>query len=83
MTKDAERISEQGKKALVEKLRTYFDEELDLKLGGFEAQFLLEFLEKELGAHYYNQGLYDAQVILSQKIDTLTDAIYELEKPVG
>lgn len=73
---------EQRKKAeLIEKLQAYFEKELDYDLGQFDAGFLLDFLEKELAPHYYNQGLYDAQVIVSAKMDEVVNAIYEIEKP--
>ncbi len=55
--------------------------ELDQEIGGFDAQFLLDFISKELGSYYYNLGLSDAQMILAKKLDDLNDAISLLEKP--
>ncbi len=66
--------------ALVEKLRDYFEQELNQELGQFDAEFLLDFISKEFGAHYYNQGLNDARALLEQKIDMLTEGFYELEQ---
>ena len=37
--------------------------------------------EKELGIYYYNRGLTDAQDIFKSRVDSITDAIYELEVP--
>lgn len=74
-------INEADKAALSRKIQGYFADELDQEIGMFEAQFLLDFLEKELGAIYYNQGLYDAQAILMKRLDNVTDAILALEKP--
>ncbi len=54
--------------------------ELDLELGQFDADFLIDFISKEMGSLYYNQGLYDAQAVLVDRMDSLTDAIYQLEK---
>lgn len=65
---------------LVEKLQKYMSRELDVELGQFDADFLLDFISKEMGSIYYNQGLYDAQTVLTDKMDSLTDAIYQLEK---
>ena len=42
----------------------------------------LSFLTKELKGYYYNQGLYDAQAILANKIDQINDAISELEQMI-
>ena len=71
------------KQSLIEKLQDYFDEHLDFELGQFDADFLLDFIGKEFGAVFYNQGLYDAQTLLQTKIDTLVDDISELEKSVN
>ncbi len=68
------------KNALVEKLQNYFSKELDYELGQFDSEFLLDFISQEIGAYYYNQGLADAQSLLAQKIDMLTEGFYELEK---
>ena len=73
-------INEADKAVLTQKIQTYFADELGHEIGRFEAQFLLDFLEKELGAIYYNQGLYDAQALLMKRMDTLTEAIVALEK---
>ena len=48
-----------------------------------DAEFLLDFLSKELGPHYYNRGLYDAQAVMQKHIDAVVESIYEIEKPVG
>lgn len=76
-------FSEAEKSALVTKLQDYFRDELDQEIAQFPAEFLLEFISKELGPFYYNRGLYDAQAVLMGKVDDLTDAIYQLEKPGG
>ena len=74
-------FSKAQKDALVLKLQRYFEGELDQELGQFDADFLLDFIAKEMGASYYNQGLYDAQAILNDKVADISDAIYEIEKP--
>jgi uncharacterized protein (DUF2164 family) len=75
------KFSKEEKEHLVRQIQLYFSEELEQKIGGFEAEFLLDFFSEEIGAYYYNRGLYDAQTILESKLESITDAIYELEKP--
>lgn len=75
------KFSKAQKDGLVLKLQRYFETELDQDLGQFDAEFLLDFFAKEMGAVYYNQGLYDAQAILNDKVADISDAIYEIEKP--
>lgn len=73
-------FSNTQKEALVLKLQRYFDVELRLELEQFDAEFLLDFISKEMGAVFYNQGLYDAQAIVNDKIVDISDAIYDIEK---
>lgn len=68
------------KAELVDKLQQYLSTELEIELGQFDTDFLLDFISKEMGSIFYNQGLYDAQALLSDRMDSLTDAIYQLEK---
>ena len=67
---------------LVQKLQLYFSEELDQKIGQFDAEFLIDFIGAEMGAYFYNRGVQDAQQALSRKIDEISDTLYDLEKPV-
>lgn len=67
---------------LCDKLNRYLIDELDTELGQFDVEFLVDFISKELGGYYYNRGLYDAQALISAKIELMHEAITELEKPV-
>lgn len=74
-------FSDAEKTIIISKIQRYFNAELDQDIGQFDAEFLLNFFAKEMGNFFYNRGLYDAQAILSSKMDDLSDAIYQLEKP--
>jgi len=74
-------FSKDERAVLVQRLRLYFKEELDHEIGQFDAEFLLDFLGEEIGPYFYNRGLYDAQAILESRIESVNEAIYELEKP--
>lgn len=74
------KLSLDSKNELVNKLQSYFDNELDQELGQFDAEFLIDFISKEFGKIYYNQGLYDAQAILESRIESVVEAIAEIEK---
>ena len=74
-------FSREEKEILGKKLQMYFNEEMDQELGQFQAQFLLDFISEELGAYYYNRGLADAQFAMQERMEPITDVIYELEKP--
>ena len=74
-------FSAREKAELVQKVKTYFDQELQQDIGGFEAEFLIDFFGKEIGAYFYNRGLHDAKALLEAKLEEFGDAIYEIEKP--
>ena len=76
-------FSKEEKEAIVEKIKAYFERELSQEIGGFDAEFLLDFFSEEVGAYYYNRGLHDARAIIEQKLENIADAIYEIEKPTA
>ena len=71
---------------LVIKIQSYFAKELDQDLGQFDAEFLLDFFSKEVGAYFYNRGLFDAQTVIAEKLahvsEMVDEGINEIEKPV-
>ena len=66
---------------IVAKVKAYFNDELGHEIGGFEAEFLIDFFAKEIGPQFYNRGLSDAQRLFAEKADELGYLIDELEKP--
>ncbi|KMV30100.1 hypothetical protein AB733_14400 [Photobacterium swingsii] len=76
-------LTRDQKDVLVAKLQHYFNQELDQELEQFDGEFLLDFIAKEMGAHFYNQGLYDAQTVIDRRIDDIREAIYEIEQPTS
>lgn len=75
------KFSKAEKEVIVRKIQLYFSEELEQKIGQFDAEFLLDFFSEELGSYYYNRGLIDAQAVLDLKLQDVSEALYELEKP--
>ena len=67
---------------IVYKIKKHFNEALEQEIGSFDAEFLIEFFAKEIGAHYYNQGIIDAQSLFSEKAEEITYLLQDLEKPV-
>lgn len=74
-------FSNEEKAVIVRKIQLYFSDELQQKIGSFDAEFLLDFFGKEVGVYFYNRGLYDAQAMLAARLSDIQDAIYQLEKP--
>lgn len=69
------------KQRIVRSIQRYFDRELRQEIGRFDAEFLLDFFATEIGVHFYNRGLLDAQAVLAAKLDDVQDAIAQLERP--
>ncbi|MFC6672585.1 DUF2164 domain-containing protein [Marinobacterium aestuariivivens] len=76
------KFSSEQKAAVVARIRRYFQEELEQEIGQFDAEFLLDFFAGEIGGCFYNRGLEDAQTVLQARLDSIAEAIGELEKPV-
>jgi len=74
------KFSKQEQDIITNKIQLYFENELDHEIGQFDAQFLLDFFTKEVGVYYYNHGLYDAQAMLTRKLEDVSEAILGLEK---
>lgn len=74
-------FSKEEKEVMTRKIQLYLKNELDQEIGQFDAELLLDFFSEEVRAYYYNRGLYDAQTILERRLESITEAIYEIEKP--
>ncbi|WP_067587692.1 DUF2164 domain-containing protein [Endozoicomonas ascidiicola] len=75
------KLSKQDKDMLISKIKEYFDTELEQEVGGFEAEFLIDFFAREIGPHFYNQGLADAHTLFLEKTEEMGYLMQELEKP--
>jgi uncharacterized protein (DUF2164 family) len=68
------------KKILVAKIKSYFHTELTEEIGQFNAEFLLDFFNKEIGPYHYNRGLKDARILLEENAQNIQQTFYEMEK---
>ena len=73
-------LKETEKAEAIEKLKQYCEQELQLELGTFDAQFLLEFFAEQLGWSLYNQGLADAFGLMENSLEGIYEKIYELQQ---
>jgi len=68
------------KSILVHKIQNYFANELSEEIGQFDAEFLLDFFNKEIGGYHYNKGLQDARTLIEENSQNLLQTFYEMEK---
>lgn len=73
-------FTSQQKQAMASKLQAYMEDELDIEIGQFDAEFMFDFVVKHFGPAFYNQGLADAQSIIERKVVDIADEIYEIEQ---
>ena len=72
---------EEGARALaIEALRDWFATELEQEISAFRAGLLVDFAGRELGAHWYNQGLLDARAAFERRVEEIGETIVELER---
>ncbi|MBB4234381.1 DUF2164 domain-containing protein [Rhizobium esperanzae] len=72
-------FSKEEKAELVSRIRAYFDRELD-PIGALPSEFLLDFFTEEIGPHFYNRGLRDAQAALLARMEDVAEDIDLLER---
>ena len=76
-------FSKEEKQMMTQKVKNYFQEELNEDIGNFDAEFLIDFFAEEMGGFFYNRGLYDAETMIAEKVSEISDLLLQLEKPVS
>ena len=72
-------LDEMRRAQLIKKLQGFFIEEFDEELSPFRAEGVLDFFLEAMGPSIYNQGVEDARVFMSQKLDDLDAEIHQRE----
>ncbi|EDK30122.1 hypothetical protein VSWAT3_02746 [Vibrionales bacterium SWAT-3] len=75
-------LDSKQKSELTQTLQKYLQDELDVELGQFDTEFLVDFISKKFGAVYYNKGIEDAQKVMERKMLDISDELYEIEQIV-
>jgi len=68
------------KEKLIPKIKMYLQDELDIEIGNFDAEFLLDFFSEEVGPYFYNRGIKDSLDMLDTRMEEVKESIYVLEK---
>jgi len=70
-------LSKEQKTEVVESMRRFFSEKLELKLSEVQAGFLLDYFSREIAPFAYNQGVAEAQKYLSRLSGDLTGTCFQ------
>jgi len=74
-------FSRNERQALERQLKDFLREELECEITALGATLLLDHIVEKAGSYFYNRGLYDAQALLSKRVDQIGEAILDLEQP--
>lgn len=80
MSRNEISFSRQERSALAIRIRDFVRDELEQDISLLQAEMTLDFFGKEIGAWFYNRGLYDAQAVVSAKSGDIVEAIAGLER---
>ncbi|MBD2872735.1 DUF2164 domain-containing protein [Paenibacillus arenilitoris] len=75
------KLPREQKDRLIASVQQYFELERSETIGSIAAEQLLDFMIKEIGPHVYNEAMADARRALAERMQTLEDELYALEKP--
>jgi uncharacterized protein (DUF2164 family) len=73
--------SDDRRERMIGSLRQFFSDKLDLEVSEYQAQLILDFFLRELGAPVYNQAIRDAYAFVADKLEDLEGEFYEPEEP--
>ena len=74
------KLSDDARAQLIDAVGRLFADEFDRELSEFQAQRLIDFFVRRLGAPVYNQAIQDARGFLQTKLDDLDGEFYEPEE---
>ena len=73
------KLLDEKEKKIIESIKLYLEENMDLKIGDSKAGLLLDYILKEIGPIVYNQALEDAQKYMMEKLNELDSSLYKPE----
>ncbi|MEE9310145.1 MAG: DUF2164 domain-containing protein [Cocleimonas sp.] len=76
------KFTTEEKETLIPKIKMYLHDELDMEVGNFDAEFLLDFFIEEVGPYFYNRGIKDSLDMLDTRMEEVKESIYVLEKVI-
>jgi len=75
-------LKREEKEELIESIKEFFYEERSEEIGNLAAGNFLEFITKEIGPYFYNQGTRDAKHMVEMKMVSLEEDLLSLERPI-
>ncbi len=76
------KFSQEQKNRMVADIQRFFEEERGEEIGELAAENVLEFVKEYLGPHFYNQAIKDTKELVEQKMLSIEEDLYALERPI-
>ncbi|HHX8304224.1 TPA: DUF2164 domain-containing protein [Vibrio diabolicus] len=70
------------KETLATAIQDYMQDELDVEIGQFDSEFLIDFITEKLGPIYYHKGVEDAKSLVERRMLEVSEELYEIEQEV-
>lgn len=74
------KLSKEMKDQVLREIQHYFHEERGEEIGDLAAENFLVFIKDKIGPVFYNQAIHDAKKIVEQRMLTLEEDLFSLEK---
>ncbi|WP_078410184.1 DUF2164 domain-containing protein [Priestia abyssalis] len=76
------KFSQEQKNRMIADIQRFFEEERGEEIGELAAESVLEFVKEHLGPHFYNQAIKDTKELIEQKMLSIEEDLYALERPI-
>ena len=73
-------LDKEEEEVLLDELRAYMSDELDVDIGNLPAKFLLDFMVDLIGAKIYDQAISDAEPWLYDRFTGILEDLSVLKK---
>jgi uncharacterized protein (DUF2164 family) len=67
---------------MISEIQRFFYEERSEEIGNLAAENILEFVKNHLGPYFYNEAIKDARNLMEEKLASVEDDLYALEKKI-
>lgn len=74
------KLSAEKKREMIRDIQSFFLEERGEEIGEIAAEIYFEFIKDRLGPVFYNAAVHDAREIVEQRMQTMEEDIFALEK---
>jgi uncharacterized protein (DUF2164 family) len=76
------KIPKEQKMQIIGNIQQYFREEREEEISDLAAEFLMDFMIRQISPFVYNQAIEDAQSIVDQKMASIEEDVYALKLPI-